>query len=92
MGRRANTIPSRPLHVMLASYDLERVDQLLWSEFENRVPVGAYQKFFTTLIRQHLGQEELDLAPFTGSLPGEFVIRGETATIQHLKSILARLP
>lgn len=84
MGRHAKTTPSRPLHVILDKDDMDKVDALLWSEFENRVPLGAYQKFFTMLIRQHFQTQELDLSPYTGAMPGEQILRAYPATIEQL--------
>jgi hypothetical protein len=88
VGRRANVIPTRHLHVVLPKAELDQVDALLWSEFESRVPLGGYQKFFTTLIRQQLTQTEIDLAPYIGSLPGEFIVRADPAAAAILLDIL----
>lgn len=88
MGRRANVIPTRHLHVVLPKVELDQVDAALWSEFESRVPLGGYQKFFTALIRQHFAATEIDLAPFVGSLPGEFVVRADSASAAILLDIL----
>ena len=91
MGRKANVTPMRSLHVILPESLLAKVDALYFSEFENRVPLGSYQKFFTQTTREYFDTAELDLAPYVNSLPGEFVIRAAPATIDHLTSLLKRL-
>lgn len=89
MGRHAKVTPSRPLHVILDKDDMDKVDAHLWSEFENRVPLGSYQRFFTSLIREFFATRELDLAPYTGSMPGEQIIRGYPATLESIERKLS---
>jgi hypothetical protein len=63
---------------------MARVDLLLFSELESRVPKGAYQKFFNERLREFFSSAALDLSPYTGSLPGVQVIRGSAEAIEAL--------
>lgn len=65
-----------------------RLDLLLYSEVEDRVPKGAYQRFFLDRLQEFFGTRELDLGPYLGSLPGERAIRGRPATIEALEQYL----
>jgi hypothetical protein len=48
-----NIIPTVNFHVMLP-IDLKlKLDLYLFSELENRVPKGAYQRFLVGLLREH---------------------------------------
>jgi hypothetical protein len=88
VGRHAKVRPSRPLHVVLDKEDMDKVDAHLWSEFENRVPLGSYQRFFTALIRHYFETEELDLSPYTGAMPGEQIIRAFPSTLETIKRLV----
>lgn len=59
MARAKNIIPSRKLTVMMPENVMERLDAFLWSERSGRVPVGAYQEFFTRRITEYLDQDGL---------------------------------
>lgn len=83
-GRPPSIQRSRPLTVHLDETLLARVDILLFSELEGRVPKGAYQRLFNTLISRWLEHRELDLAPYLGTLPGERVIQGHPETLAAL--------
>jgi hypothetical protein len=67
-----------------------RLDLFLHSDLQGRVPVGAYQRFFTARILEFFGDKPLDLAPFLGSPPGEFVVRAPIDTIARLQDYLLR--
>jgi hypothetical protein len=87
-GRPPSIRRSRPLNVHLDEELLTRVDILLFSELESRVPKGAYQKLFNSLLTQWLDQRELDLAPYLGSLPGEHLVLGHAETLAALNQHL----
>ena len=74
MSRRPNPIPSKMLNVALPLDLHARVTAHLYSEFEGRVPLGAYQKLIGQLLREYLDGRELDLAPYiANATPGALV-------------------
>lgn len=86
MARRPNTIPSVMLTTALPMNLHAKLTAHLYSELEQRVPFGAYQKFFCEKIQQHFGEKELDLAPYVkGASAGAFVVRGSPEAILALK-------
>jgi hypothetical protein len=64
------------------------LDLLLFSEAEGRVPYGARNRFFEDLIARALDFVPLDLAPYTGDLPGLHVLRAPAETVEVLKRLL----
>lgn len=88
-GRPRKVIPSTPLTVRLPMDLKAKIDLVLFSEVEGRIPQGAHQEFFTTMIKEFLASETLDLAIFIPhTQPGTAVVRGPVETIQQLKRIL----
>lgn len=76
MPRRPNVIPNYRLSLWVPQDLKDRLDLLLWSEAENRVPHGAYAAFFATLLKSRLDaieQERRDAQSRTtdpiGSVP-----------------------
>ena len=69
---------------------MDKVDKLMYSEYEQRVPHGTYQKFFTQLLREYFRHERLDLFPWLNCLPSEHVIGAEPATIRLIRDALNR--
>lgn len=66
-----------------------RLDLLLYSDLEARVPFGAYQTFFLNLLRSFFETEELDLAPYLGTESGACIVRGRSYTIRSLRRHLS---
>lgn len=89
MPRRAAITPNSRLSTTLPADLRTRLDLLLWSELEQRVPKGAYQEFFVARTNEFFSDKPLDLAPYTGAAPGEHVIRGPIAAIHMLLELLA---
>lgn len=58
MSRPPNIIPGVKVHVHIPEDLKLKVDLLLYSASEHRVPHGAYSRFFTDLVRQYLTQLE----------------------------------
>ena len=87
-GRPPLVQPTRKLNTALDETLLARVDLLLFSELESRVPKGAYQKLINELLRRWLDSRELDLAPYAGTLPGQHVVVGRPDTLATLTTIL----
>ena len=90
MARTPSLERSQSLHLKLKEDVLARVDVALYSELERRVPHGAYQKFFTSLVLKFFSDKKLDLAPFTGKLPGIDVVQGPEHAIEQLRYLLIR--
>jgi hypothetical protein len=87
-GRPPLIRPVRPLNVHVDQELITRADLLLYSELESRVPKGAYQKLFNQLLRQWLDSSTLDLAPYSGGMPGQQIVSGTAGTVESLKLLL----
>ena len=88
MSRRPNALPSQMLNVALPLPLMTQLSARLYSELEGRVPHGAFSRFFVDLLRGEFTAAHLDLAPFTGSIPGAFVVQGSPEAIATLKHLL----
>jgi len=60
----------------------------LFSELENRVPLGAYQRFLCERIDEFFRHKRLDLAPWAGTDEGAFVVSGSPEALEVLKRTL----
>jgi len=71
LSRRPNL--DRPVRLSLKLPETVRVklDLLLFSSLEGRVPKGGYQEFFIERIQEYLSWRRTDLTPF--GLPGYYV-------------------
>ena len=94
MARPKNLIPSESLHIRLPGPLQAKMAELLFSEVEGRVPVGAYQKFFTELLIAYLNGKTLDVAhwapPQMMVMPGT-TVRGSPQAIETLETLLKEL-
>lgn len=86
MPRRPDPVPKVQLKVSLPVPLRAQLDLMLLSQFEGRVPLGDYSRYFTRLLEQDLSFRTLDLSPF-GCPPGTFV-RGPKHCIDNLRAIL----
>jgi hypothetical protein len=90
MPRRAAITPNRILTTSLPADLATRVELLLWSDVEGKIPYGAWQEFLVKLIREYFANRNMDLGPFLNSLPGVHVISGSdhtlSALLTHLKT------
>lgn len=87
-GRPKLAVPSRSLNTHLDEALMARLDLELFSALEGRVPKGAYQRFFNSLLRDYFATQSFDLAPFLGALPGEATVRGDKLTVERLEAHL----
>lgn len=55
---KRNSIPVTRLHISLPMDLLARITADLYSEAEGRVPKGAYQDFFCTLVRDFYREKD----------------------------------
>lgn len=90
MSRPKSAIPSVLLNVALPQDVHTQLSLFLYSDLEQRVPFGAYQRFLSSLIRGFFADTSLDLAPWLGVPPGAFVIRGPREAIAALERHLIR--
>lgn len=58
MPRKPNIIPSVPLTVHLPLDLRTKLDLVLVSKLEGRIPVGAYQRFFVKLLNDYFAALE----------------------------------
>jgi hypothetical protein len=88
VSRRPNLIPTVRREIYLPE-DLDaRLTLELFSEAEGKVPYGASSEFLARLVREHFESGPLDLAPFAGTEPGAFVVRGRRESIIILEKTL----
>lgn len=86
-------IPSDPIEVHLPQDLAAQVKLYLFSELEGRVPKGAYQTFFSNLVREHFNWKRVDLAPYAATPPGAFVVAGSPDSIAVLiKTLKGEVP
>ncbi len=72
MPRRPSPIPLEHIHIKVPAAVKQRVELILYSVAERRVPQGAWQWFILERIRDYFDYATLDLAPY-GFPPGFFV-------------------
>ena len=89
-GRPPSPNPTIPLEVALDPVLRTRLDLLLHSEVEGRVPRGAYKRFFDSLLAIALDWTTFDLSPYAGTLPGELTLRARPEVAAKLRSLLER--
>ena len=89
-GRKPNIEPSIATNLHLPESVRTRLDLLLFSEVEGRVPKGAYQRFFLERLAEFFSTRPLDLSPYVGTLPGERTVRGHPQAIAVLEAALQR--
>ena len=88
MAGRPSLVPMRTLNTSIEESLLTKVDLILFSEFEGRVPKGAYQRLISRLFREMFDHREMDLSPYLSEPPGEYVIKGSPATLERLRQQL----
>jgi hypothetical protein len=66
-----------------------KLDLLLFSEAEGRVPLGDHSKFVAARIQEHFEWETLDLHPL--GFPEGYFVRGPREMIGTLKAMLLPL-
>jgi hypothetical protein len=90
MPRPPAITPNSVLNLAIPKVLRDRLDLLLWSEVEGRVPKGAYMEFFAARLREYFDHRPLDLAPFLNSFPGEHVVSAPLPTIAALQQLLSK--
>jgi hypothetical protein len=87
-GRKPNIEPSVATNLHLPESMRTKLDLILFSPLESRVPKGAYQKFFLARLVEFFETKVLDLGPYLGVLPGEATVRGRPEIIASLEAAL----
>lgn len=86
MPRRPSTIPKVLLKANIPLELRVKLDLLLVSDVEERIPLGDISKFITARLTEYFEWETLDLAPF-GFAPGTFV-KGPKPFVDKLRESL----
>ena len=86
MPRRPNLDRPTRLELRLPESLRTKLDLLLYSELESKVPQGKYQAFFIDRLTEFFEWRKLDLTPYEFA-PGQFV-SGTKATLDALEQVL----
>ncbi len=72
MPKPPNIDRPREVHLTLPESVYGKLSLHLWSDLENRIPLGAWQRFFVARINEYFYATRLDLTPFgiEGSVMG----------------------
>jgi hypothetical protein len=92
MPRRPAIEPNFELHTTLPPKLATRVELLLFSEAEGRVPRGAWQRFLTNIITEFFSHRKVDVGVFMNRQPGEILIQGSDHAISTLIHYLKEVP
>ena len=84
MPRPAAITPNKSLHTTLNADLAAKLDLLLYSEVEQRVPKGAYQEFLQARIQEYFSTRRIYLATLIPGMPGEHIISGTPAALAVL--------
>lgn len=87
-GRKPNVEPTSSINLHLPESLRTRLDLILFSELEGRVPKGSYLRFFSARLVEFFEYRTLDLAPFLNALPGVHVVSGKPETLAALRATL----
>ena len=85
-GRRPNVEPSIATNLHLPETVRTRLDLLLFSDLEGRVPKGAYQRFFLERLQEFFTTKSADLSTGLGLAPGSCIVKGNPEALLFLKS------
>jgi hypothetical protein len=87
-GRKPNVEPTSAINLHLPESLRARLDLVLFSELEGRVPKGSYLRFFSARLAEFFECRTLDLAPYVNALPGTHVVSARPATLDALRAAL----
>jgi len=85
MPRPRNAIPRERINLHLPEDVRGKLDLHLVSESTQKVPQGAYQRFFTERVHEYFEWGSIDLAAYVIGLPPGSVLRGPKALIKMLE-------
>lgn len=90
MPRPKNVTKARDLHVCIPPEEANWLEISLYSEAEQRVPVGAKARFISECIRERMAGRVLDMAPYLVGFPSGSFIRGPNYIIEALETELKK--
>lgn len=91
MPRPKAVNPPVTLKAMIPVELRAKLDLLLVSEVEGRIPLGEISAFITSLLRRHFEEQTLDLQPY--GFPAGFFVRGPAEMLKAVRlSFEARRP
>ena len=85
-GRRPNIEPSVATNLHLPESVRTRLDLVLFSELEGRVPKGAYQRFFLERLQEFFTTRALDLSAALDLPPGHGIIKCRPEALTALQA------
>lgn len=91
-GRPKSIEGSEPLNLHLPSAIRARLDLLLYSELEGKVPRGAYREFFSARINEFFETRAVDLSSLVGLPPGTIQCRMRHGDLARLAPYLSKEP
>lgn len=83
MPRRPSPVPLEHIHITVPAAEKQRVELLLFSTAEKRVPQGAWQAFLLERIREYFDYATLDLSAY--GYPSGFFVRAPKAMMEYIK-------
>lgn len=89
-GRRPNVEPSIATNLHLPETVRTRLDLILYSEVEQRVPKGAYQRFFLERLQEFFTTKSMDISVHIGLAPGSCVIKAKPDALLFLETYLKK--
>lgn len=89
MPRPKNALAAKKLHVAVPGQWGTRLDLLLYSPTEQRIPFGAHQRFLVERIREFFERDQLDLKEYFPDAPDNLTIFGNAEAISFLKAALS---
>ena len=89
MGRPANVIPPTKLTTSIPQDVRVKLDLHLFSEIENRIPTGAYQRFIIERVQEFFSHRRLDVSEAFGAPKGSMIISGPADAILHIYNLIS---
>jgi len=89
-GRRPNIEPSVATNLHLPETIRTRLDLILFSELEGRVPKGAYQRFFLERLQEFFTTKSADLSALLGLAPGSCIVKARPEALLLLEASLSK--
>jgi hypothetical protein len=86
MPPRPSLIRPSHIHLSLPEDIRGKLDLMLWSGVDGRVPKGAYQRFFLDRIQEFFGWRRVDLSLY--GFPQGFFVAGPKEMLENLEHVL----
>lgn len=89
-GRRPNIEPSVATNLHLPEAVRTRLDLILFSELEGRIPKGAYGRFFLERLQEFFTTKSADLSALLGLPLGSCIVKARPEALLLLSSHLSK--